>query len=189
MVRTEQKSILHPRMAAQSLEYFRRFRPHRRHLTFLYRDLVAAFPRPEMKLRVADSHRLEYLTQNDWALLIDRATKVTFEKEEMLIKKGKQTKVLYLLVRGTAKIEAEFGFRIAQIGPGQICGEMAFLENGVASATAIAEQEVEACAIDWSALSDLFELYPHLASCFYRSLAVGLSRRLRRQIMSVPNNK
>jgi len=137
----------------------------------------------------SSEHRLEYLTQNDWALLIDRAKKVTFEKEEMLIKKGKQTKVLYLLVRGRAKIEAEFGVRIAQIGPGQICGEMAFLENGVASATAIAEQEVEACAIDWLTLSDLFELYPHLASRFYRSLAVGLSRRLRRQIMSEPNNK
>ena len=110
----------------------------------------------------SSEHRLEYLTRNDWALLVDRAKKVTFEKEEMLIKKGKQTKVLYLLVRGRAKIEAEFGVRIAQIGPGQICGEMAFLENGVASATAIAEQEVEACAIDWSTLSDLFELYPHI---------------------------
>jgi len=36
----------------------------------------------------SSEHRLEYLTQNDWALLIDRAKKVTFEKEEMLIKKG-----------------------------------------------------------------------------------------------------
>jgi CRP-like cAMP-binding protein len=129
-------------------------------------------------------HRLEYLSPNDWALLIDRAKKVTFKKEETLIKKGGQTKVVYLLVRGTAKIEAEFGIRIAQIGPGQICGEMAFLEDNVASASAIAEQEVEACAIDWSTLRDLFELYPHVASRFYRSLAVSLSRRLRRQIMS-----
>jgi CRP/FNR family cyclic AMP-dependent transcriptional regulator len=134
-------------------------------------------------------HRLEYLTPNDWALLIDRAKRVTFKKEATLIKKGRQTKLVYLLVRGTAKIEAEFGVRIAQVGPGQICGEMAFLENGVASATAIAEQEVEAYAIDWSILRDLFELYPHVASRFYRSLAVGLSRRLRRQIMSEPNNK
>jgi CRP-like cAMP-binding protein len=75
---------------------------------------------------------------------------------------------VYLLVRGTAKIEAEFGIRIAQIGPGQICGEMAFLEDNVASASAIAEQEVEACALDWSTLRDLFELYPHVASRFYR---------------------
>ena len=57
----------------------------------------------------SSEHRLEYLTQNDWTLLIDRAEKVTFEKEEKLIKKGKQTKVLYLLVRGRVKIEAEFG--------------------------------------------------------------------------------
>lgn len=129
-------------------------------------------------------HRLEYLSPNDWALLIDRAKKVTFKKEETLIKKGGQTKVVYPLVRGTAKIEAEFGIRIAQIGPEQICGEMAFLEDNVASASAIAEQEVEACALDWSTLRDLFELYPHVASRFYRSLAVSLSRRLRRQIMS-----
>jgi CRP/FNR family cyclic AMP-dependent transcriptional regulator len=133
-------------------------------------------------------HRLQYLTPNDWALLIDRAKKVTFKKEETLIKKGRQAKVVYLLVRGTAKIEAEFGVRIAQIGPGQICGEMAFLENGAASATAIAEQEVDACAIDWSTLHDLFELYPHVASRFYRSLAMSLSRRLRRQIISEVNN-
>jgi CRP/FNR family cyclic AMP-dependent transcriptional regulator len=129
-------------------------------------------------------HRLEYVTPNDWALLIDRTKRVTFKKEETLIKKGKQTRVLYLLVRGTVKIEAEFGVRIAQIGPGQICGEVAFLEDGLASATATAEHEVEACAIDWSTLRDLFELYPHVASRFYRSLAVNLSRRLRRQIMS-----
>jgi hypothetical protein len=36
-------------------------------------------------------HRLEYLSPNDWALLIDRAKKVTFKKEETLIKKrGRQ---------------------------------------------------------------------------------------------------
>jgi hypothetical protein len=32
MVRGEQKSILRPRMAAQSLEYFRKFRPYRRRI-------------------------------------------------------------------------------------------------------------------------------------------------------------
>jgi len=129
-------------------------------------------------------HRLEYLTPNDWALLIDRAKKLTFKKEEILIKKGRQAKIVYLLVKGTAKVEGESGIKIAQIGPGQICGEMAFLENGVASASAVAEQEVEAFGIEWSTLRDLFELYPHVASRFYRSLAVSLSRRLRRQLTS-----
>jgi CRP/FNR family cyclic AMP-dependent transcriptional regulator len=128
-------------------------------------------------------NRLEYLTPNDWALFIDRAKEVTFQKDEILIHKGKQTKMVYLLVKGTASIEADFKARIAQIGPGQISGEMAFLENNVASATVTAEEEVQAYAIEWSALADLFELFPHMASRFYRSLAVTLARRLRDQII------
>ncbi len=115
--------------------------------------------------------------------LVDRAKQVTFQKDEILIQKGKQTKMVYLLVKGTARIEADFKVRIAQIGPGQISGEMAFLENNVASATVTAEEEVQAYAIEWSALGDLFELFPHLASRFYRSLAVILARRLRDQII------
>jgi CRP-like cAMP-binding protein len=128
-------------------------------------------------------NRLEYLTPNDWVLLVDRAKQVTFQKDEILIQKGKQTKMVYLLVKGAARIEGDFKARIAQIGPGQISGEMAFLENNVASATVTAEEELKAYAIEWSALRDLFELFPHLASRFYRSLAVILARRLRDQII------
>jgi len=79
--------------------------------------------------------------------------------------------------------------RIAQIGPGEICGEMAFLEDSVASATATAEEEVEVYALEWSILQDLFELFPHLASRFYRSLAVNLSRKLREQIVPKQSRK
>jgi CRP-like cAMP-binding protein len=61
---------------------------------------------------------------------------------------------------------------------------MAFLENGAASATVSATEDSEACAIEWKALWDLFELFPHLGSRFYRSLAVSLSRRLREQIVT-----
>lgn len=134
------------------------------------------------KLRSA-RNGLQYLTQNDWVLLLDRAKSVTFQKGEKLTQQGKQTRVLYLLVRGKVGITVAAA-RIAQVMPGQVCGEMAFLEDSLASATAIAEEDVEAYAIAWGALTDLFELYPHLASRFYRSLAVNLSRRLREQITS-----
>jgi len=128
-------------------------------------------------------NRLEYLTANDWALLIDRAKEVSFQKDEILIQKGMQAKMIYFLVKGTARIEADFKARVAQIGPGQVAGEMAFLENDVASATVTAEEELKAYAVEWSDLVDLFELFPHLASRFYRSLAVILAHRLRDQIM------
>jgi CRP/FNR family cyclic AMP-dependent transcriptional regulator len=126
---------------------------------------------------------LQYLTQNDWVLLVDRAKLAVVKKGSTLIQQGKQTRMVYLLVKGRVTIESS-GVKIAQIGPGQICGEMAFLEDTLASATATVGEEVEAYALSWSALNDLFELFPHLASRFYRSLAVNLSRRLREQITS-----
>ena len=89
--------------------------------------------------------------------------------------------MVYLLSKGKISITVGAA-KIAQVLPGQVCGEMAFLEDSLASATAISEEDVEAYAVSWGALGDLFELYPHLASRFYRSLAVNLSRRLREQI-------
>jgi len=131
---------------------------------------------------------LKYLTPNDWALIIDKAKRLSFKKDEKLVSYGKQSRTLYVLGAGKVSI-AVSGTRIAQIGPGEICGEMAFLENSVASATATAEGEVEAYSLEWSVLEDLFELFPHLASRFYRSVAVNLSRRLREQIVAKQSGK
>jgi extracellular factor (EF) 3-hydroxypalmitic acid methyl ester biosynthesis protein len=127
---------------------------------------------------------LEYLTRNDWVLILDRSKPVTFKKGEMLTQQGKQTKMVYLLVKGRANVEADSNTRISHIGPGEICGEMSFLDRGQASASVIVAEDVEAYVIEWSALEDLFEIFPHFGSRFYRSLAVNLSRRLRKQISS-----
>jgi CRP-like cAMP-binding protein len=127
-------------------------------------------------------HRLPYLSENDWKLIIDRAKPVSFKKSGVLIQHGRESKILYLIAAGKIKVNVAGGM-VAQIGPGEICGEMAFLEGSLPSASAIAEDEVQAFAIDWQTLNDLFEIFPHLASRFYRSLAVNLSRRLREQII------
>jgi CRP/FNR family cyclic AMP-dependent transcriptional regulator len=132
-------------------------------------------------LRTA-KNRLEYLTPNDWTLLVDRSKRTSFGKGDFLLQQGKQTKTVYLLITGQARVETPSKVLIAQIGPGEVCGEMAFLESGVASASVIAERDLEACAVEWASLLDLFELFPHMGSRFYRSLAVSLSRRLRDQI-------
>lgn len=127
--------------------------------------------------------RLEFLTANDWILIIDKCRRVTLKKDDMLIKQGKREQTVYVLLEGRVNITVS-GTPVASIGPGEICGEMAYLENGLASASATVDQEGQAYAIDWAVLTDLFELFPHLAYRFYRSLAVKLSRRLREQLLS-----
>lgn len=135
-----------------------------------------------LALRIA-RNRLEYLSENDWSLLVDRSRQVSFPKDTPLIEQGHTARTVFLLLSGKAKIESAAKAKIAEIGAGEIAGEMSFLERAPASASVIAEDKVEALAIDWKTLEDLFELFPHLASRFYRSLAVNLSRRLRGQIV------
>jgi CRP-like cAMP-binding protein len=127
-------------------------------------------------------NRLEHLTPNDWVLIVDKAKPKSFKVGEALIEPGKLRGMVYLLVKGSARIEGEGKVRISQIGAGEVCGEMSFLENRLASAWVIAEEPVETYGIEWGMLHELFDLFPHLASRFYRSLAVNLSRRLRDQI-------
>jgi CRP-like cAMP-binding protein len=129
-----------------------------------------------------ETNRLQYLSHNDWTLLLDRAKPVTFKKGDVLVQQASQSKTLFIIAAGKVKVTIS-GKVLAQIGPGQICGEMAFLEDSNPSATATAEEEVQSFSIEWKALIELFELFPHVASRFYRSLAVNLSRRLREQIV------
>jgi|ERR1700722_4496860 len=134
------------------------------------------------EMSVLSSKRgLAYLTANDWALVADKANRVQFKDGAVLIQKGKKANGVYLLLKGSARVVIPFQAS-RMLGAGEICGEMSFLEDSPASASVIAEGEVEAYHLDRSALQNLFELYPHLGSRFYRSVATNLSHRLRELI-------
>jgi CRP-like cAMP-binding protein len=124
---------------------------------------------------------LIYLTANDWALVADKANRVQFKEGANLIQKGKRGNGVYLVLKGSVRVVIP-SQASRTLGPGEICGEMSFLEDSPASASVIAEGEVETFHLDRSALQSLFELYPHLGSRFYRSLAINLSHRLRELI-------
>jgi CRP-like cAMP-binding protein len=125
---------------------------------------------------------LVYLTPNDWALVADKASRVKFRKGQTLIHRGIRSNGIYLLVKGVARVQIRSQAGLPEIRPGEICGEMSFLDDVPASADVVAHEEVEAYYLDRPTLESLFELFPHLASRFYRSLATNLSRRLRELI-------
>jgi CRP/FNR family transcriptional regulator, cyclic AMP receptor protein len=136
----------------------------------------------EQEVAVLSSKQgLMYLTGNDWALIIDKASRVHLKKGAVLMSAGKNTDGIYLLMKGSALVQMPHrGLR--SIGPGEVCGEMSFLEEAPASATVAAEGDLEAYHLDRLTLQGLFELFPHLGSRFYRSVATNLSRRLREMI-------
>jgi len=136
----------------------------------------------ELSLLSSAKNGLVYLTPNDWMLFADKAIRVTFLKGQILVHRGKKSNGVFIVLSGIARVQIPTKVVTPEIGAGEICGEMSFLEDTPASASVIAHQDVEALHLDRPTLERLFELFPHLASRFYRSLAMNLSRRLREMI-------
>ncbi len=121
---------------------------------------------------------LTYLTGNDWALIADKAARQQFKAGDFLVQRGRRTHGIFVLLTGTATVRiSKQAERI--IGPGDICGEVSFLDELPATANVVANGAVEAFYLDRPLLQGLFELYPHLGSRFYHSLSAILAKRLR----------
>jgi len=130
---------------------------------------------------------LEYLTENDWTLILARAKRMSFAPGDEIIKQGAPGKAIYVIRRGSASVELlnlDGRTEIATLGSEEICGEIAFLLKDEilkdkTSASVMARSKVEADVIEADDLAKLFESFPSVGSRFYRSLAVVLARRLR----------
>jgi len=126
---------------------------------------------------------LSCLTEQDWTALLNNALRVTYAKGDTILEEGSQRRAIFLLDRGYATISSSHqgqGIHLNQIGPGELFGEISFLEGRGASASVIAEEEAEVRIIDEAALQSLLSAVPGLATRFYQSLALVLSQRLRK---------
>ena len=125
---------------------------------------------------------LVYLTANDWALIADKATRMQFKAGQQFVHRGTRTHGIYLVVKGSAAVQIAGHGPARIIGPGEVCGEISFLDELPATADVMANDALWTYYLDRPTLQSLFELFPHLGSRFYRSLASILSRRLREVI-------
>ncbi len=137
-----------------------------------------------ISLLSAAKNGLVYLTANDWALIADKAVARQFKTGERLVERDKLPPGVYLLLKGTASVEIAGQGKARNLGPGEICGEISFLDELPTTADVVASGTVEAYFLDRVILQSMFELFPHLGSRFYRSLATILSRRMRGMISS-----
>ena len=130
----------------------------------------------------AAKNGLVYLTPNDWALIVDKAVRMQFKAGDTIVHKGRRTNGVYLLLKGTAQVQIPSHATSLGVSAGEVCGEISFLDELPATADVVAKEVVQAYYLDRPTLLTLFELFPHLGSRFYHSLAAILSRRLRELI-------
>jgi CRP-like cAMP-binding protein len=137
---------------------------------------------PDLSVLMAAKNGLVHLTANDWALIADKAVRRQFRPGETIVQRERRTHGIFLLLKGTATVRIASQATVREIGPGEICGEISFLDELPATANVVANEPLEAYYLDRASLQSLFELFPHLGSRFYQSLAAILSRRLREVI-------
>ena len=125
---------------------------------------------------------LKYLTSDDYSLLLEKAEFAIYKKDQIILQEGCSYQSIYILKQGLVRVEratSEKGVAIAFLQPGDIFGDMSFLEEVFTSARIIAETEAEIFIIKKIALDSLLKSSSELSHRFYQSLAHSLSSRLR----------
>lgn len=106
----------------------------------------------------------------------------TYEDGDVIIRQGSKNQALYVLAHGEALVVQKIVSQEAEIvrfGVGAVFGEMSFIDQEGASASAIAVGEVEVLFMDGRQISNLFETIIGFEGRFFRSLSNILSRYLR----------
>jgi extracellular factor (EF) 3-hydroxypalmitic acid methyl ester biosynthesis protein len=137
----------------------------------------------------AGSPALRFLTDEDHRLLEEQAHQARFDRGEMILAEGFRRQAIFLLRKGFVRVERAYlgrGIVIARRGPGDVFGEMSFLEGGGASATVVADEDVEVAVIEGADLNALLASVPGFATRFYQSLAVRLSERVAEMTAALP---
>ena len=123
-----------------------------------------------------------FLTEDDQRLLLEKARRLTYQPDEVIIEEGSKRQALFFVHSGHVRVERErlgVATSMIRLGPGEIFGEMAFVEDRGASASVVADGAVEVDVIEGSYVQALLMSVPGLAARFFQSLAVTLSNRLR----------
>ncbi len=113
---------------------------------------------------------------------------------ETIVREGEPRTGIFVIRSGAVRVEkdsAGFPLEISRLGPGEIFGEMSFVEGSQASASVVAEddQPVEVVRIAQEQVEPLLEAEPGVYGRFYKSLAEILSLRLRTtsSLMATPD--
>ncbi|MBI4862800.1 MAG: cyclic nucleotide-binding domain-containing protein [Candidatus Riflebacteria bacterium] len=127
---------------------------------------------------------LGYLTDGDIEWMISHGDRRRLAAGTVLIREGEPIDALYILLDGslTVSFSALTGTETVRLSSGEVVGEMSFIENRAPSATVTVAENAVVLAIPRKALLAKLQGDPAFAACFYRSLALFLSHRLRETV-------
>ena len=123
----------------------------------------------------------------DLGWLFEMGTRELIPAGTTLVREGVAPDAIYVVIEGELSVTVLGlrGVQLAILGPGELIGEMAFLEGSEASATIIAEQDTEVLKVSYSRLAQRLETDTRFAAQVYRAFALIAEQRLRRRVGSL----
>ena len=144
-----------------------------RRLDARQQEIVATLKRTSLFADLSDSDLIEILH-----LLHERA----FAQGEMVFSEGEPGLGVYVVFKGEieiGKVDKDGKGRLARLGPGEVFGEVSFLDGSGRSATTTAATRTELIGFYRTELHQLLEKKPAIASKILFALARQLGMRLR----------
>lgn len=124
------------------------------------------------------------LTDEEQKKLLDAAHISNFQSGDVIIAEGGSVNTLMFIKSGNIRVtrafldnlNAEFA---GPLGPGEVVGEMSFIDGQGASASLIADGHTEILEIPRETVFDMIKSDNGFAARFYESLFLDLARKLR----------
>jgi bacteriocin-type transport-associated protein len=113
----------------------------------------------------------------DW--LVGFGSRVQLSRGEVLIREGERLDALYIVTEGAFEVTAGAGASLARLGPGEVLGEISYVDARPTTATVTAVEDSVVLAIARDTLSHKLEQDVEFAARFYRAVATFLADRLR----------
>jgi len=125
---------------------------------------------------------MDFLKQKDRDVLCADSEVVTFNVNELILKEGARNTTIYTIMDGEVSVISTIGdheMELHRLGPGEVIGEMSFIDNDPVSANVVARGQVTLKVIDTEILAQYILKDPFFFGRFYKALARTLSSRLR----------
>ncbi|MDX6519720.1 MAG: family transcriptional regulator, cyclic receptor protein [Gaiellales bacterium] len=102
-----------------------------------------------------------HLSESDWAALAERGHEQDAPQGQVLLREGASGGSLFVILSGSVAI-TRGGRRIAELGEGELLGEMAVLGDGARTASAVVESDARLLVVPASAAHQLVDERPTL---------------------------
>ena len=142
-----------------------------------------------MREKIADDIKQSFgtvfsrLHAEEESFLLKSADTRVYEPDEVIVEEDRRPDAIFVIEKGSVRVIrrslSDKRFEITHLGCCDVFGEMAFLDDAPASASVVAETEVQALCISSSMIEALLRGDPTFCGRFYHSLALTLAARLR----------